>query len=453
VGFSSRGWSRGRIGSFEELSDRVLAARAGSGDESALAALYERYVCDLSDFALWIVRDRDVAADVIVRTFARVWDRLRLGVRVDFVRAWVYTIARDEALESGALRSSDTSGVGPFIVIDASRVSDDSNDHDLVRLVCASAGRLSASDYSLLDLHVRRDLSASELALALGLERVGVGLRLSQLRASLDAPVTSNLLARCGRGGCRALDALLGATDTSVASDVERAIRRHLRGCAICEGCLRRFAAPAEIFARLATVPPSDHFRATTWERVSRHVAARRGDEAFAGAGRTPREWYRHRPGAVALGAAATTLGVAIVATSLATANKRNPGNGGRGRASAEIASVPSRAAFLPPLPTATPSSREPADGATATPAGVRTFAWAPVPGAVGYELVLLKGDDQIFSARTREATLTLPTTWRYQGKPQHVERGTYKWIVWPVMEGSDARAGKATVAARLVID
>lgn len=446
-----------RIGSFEQPSDRVLAARAGSGDESALAALYERYVDDLSDLTLWIVRDRDLAADVILRTFARVWDRLCVGVRVDFVRAWVYTIARDEAIESLARRAPGEGGDVPFTVIDATRASDVSNDCDLVRLVCASAQRLGASDSSLLDLHLRRGLSASELARALGLERVGVALRLSQLEASLEAPVASNLLAGFGREDCEALHSLIGArcsaTDIGVDTNVEKAILRHLRGCAICEGRLRHFAAPVEIFAGLATLPPSGHFRTTTWERVAAHVAGLRIEEERAGAGqsRSPfREWYRRRPGVVVLGAA-TTLGVAIVASSLAAA-QRNPDDGGT-RPPAKVAPVPSVGAFLPPVQRATPFSGGPVAGATATPSGARTFAWAPVPRAAGYELVLLKGDEQIFSGRTRDVSLTLPTSWRYQGNLHRVERGTYRWIVWPIIEGSGARAGTATVAATLVVD
>jgi hypothetical protein len=83
----------------------------------------------------------------------------------------------------------------------------------------------------------------------------------------------------------------------------------------------------------------------------------------------------------------------------------------------------------------------------------VRTFAWAAAHGAVGYEFVLLKDDDPIFSARTSEATLELPSTWRFHGKPQRVVPGMYRWIVWPIIGSSGERASMATVAATLVVD
>ena len=95
----------------------------------------------------------------------------------------------------------------------------------------------------------------------------------------------------------------------------------------------------------------------------------------------------------------------------------------------------------------------KPADGSKATPGTVRTFAWAAAHGAVGYEFVLLKDDDPIFSARTSEATLELPSTWRFHGKPQRVVPGMYRWIVWPIIGSSGERASMATVAATLVVD
>jgi DNA-directed RNA polymerase specialized sigma24 family protein len=460
VGFTSRNRPSGRIRRFEESSDRVLASRSGAGDEGALAALYERYVCDLSDFVHSVVRDWEIAADAVPRTFVRVWDGLRLGVRVDFVRAWLFSTARDEALESLRQGHAGSRAVGRSTVIEATRAAGDGHDQDLVQLVHASAARLSSSDYSLLDLHLRRDLSASELGLALGLDRIGIGLRLSQLEARLAAPVTAGLLARYGRGGCGGLDAELRDAKEADLGGAEWAARRHLRGCAVCREWLRNFAAPAEVFAGLAAVPPSEHFRATSWERVSGHLAASGREGAVATPRRTmgfPRQRHGRASPGRALGAAATTLGVVIAAAALA-AHERGRGDGDGAQAVAkaptQVTSVPSPGAFLPPDPTAaSPSSLQPADGSKATPGTVRTFAWAAARGAVGYEFVLLKEDDPIFSARTSDTTLELPSTWRYRGKPQRVVPGMYRWIVWPIVGSSGERAGIATVAATLIVD
>ena len=456
MGFTSRNRPSGRIRRFEELSDRVCLP-IGKRDELALAALYERYVCDLSDLVLSVVRDPEIAADVVPRTFMRVWDRLRLGVRVDFVRAWLFATARDEALESLRHEHPGGSAVDQFTFIDATCASGNGHDQDLVQLVRASAERLSPSDYSLLDLHLRRGLSPSELALALGLERIGMGLRLSQLEAKLEAPVTAGLLTRCGRGGCRGLDAVLRDPWDADLAAVERAARRHLRGCVVCQEWLRTFARPAEVFAGLAAVPPSEHFRATSWERVSRHLAASRGEDAVATPRRTmgvPRRPHVRASRGLALGAAATTLGVLIVAAALA-AHERGWGDGSQATAEAptQVTPVPSRGASPPDPTAASPSSLKPADGSKATPGTVRTFAWAAAHGAVGYEFVLLKDDDPIFSARTSEATLELPSTWRFQGKPHRVVPGMYRWIVWPIIGSSGERASMATVAATLVVD
>jgi hypothetical protein len=81
-----------------------------------------------------------------------------------------------------------------------------------------------------------------------------------------------------------------------------------------------------------------------------------------------------------------------------------------------------------------------------------RTFSWPPVRDAVAYDFILLRGQDQLYVKRVRNARLTLAASWRYGGKLRNLHPGVYRWIVLPVRGSPKGKAGEAVVAARLVV-
>ena len=62
-------------GRVEHLSDHGLLALVGRGDREAFARLYDMYGGAAYSLALRIVRDRDLAADVVQNVFLAVWTR------------------------------------------------------------------------------------------------------------------------------------------------------------------------------------------------------------------------------------------------------------------------------------------------------------------------------------------------------------------------------------------
>ena len=88
----------------QEVADRELIARAGHGNRDAFGALYERHFHGLYDFALRIVRDADLAADVVQSTFVKAWDAALQQKGVESVKAWLYTIAHNLAIDELRLR-------------------------------------------------------------------------------------------------------------------------------------------------------------------------------------------------------------------------------------------------------------------------------------------------------------------------------------------------------------
>ena len=82
-----------------ERSDDQLGALVAQGDEQAFAELYQRYFRGLYDFTLRTLRDRDATTDVVQTTFVKAWTALRSPKGVENVKAWLYAVARNLAID------------------------------------------------------------------------------------------------------------------------------------------------------------------------------------------------------------------------------------------------------------------------------------------------------------------------------------------------------------------
>jgi RNA polymerase sigma factor (sigma-70 family) len=307
----------------QEVADRELIAKAGQGDRAAFEALYERHFRGLYDFALRIVRDADLAADVVQSTFVKAWDAAQKQKGVENVKAWLYTVAHNLAIDELRMRKRfvgpregqppDEEGF-PFAIPDPSRLADPEavvQDRELVALVWDSAAALNPQEYALLDLHLRRGLDADELAEHLNLGKGAVYTRLSRLRGSLEEAVTTTLLMRRGRRECAELDTLLAKLRATEATQpVRRAIKEHLEECEVCQESKRRFVSPAEIFAGISLVPVSLELMEDVWARIAAEVGLVAG--AVAGA-------HAAAPGDSGASASSTTAAKGVAVSALAT--------------------------------------------------------------------------------------------------------------------------------------
>ncbi|RZL68446.1 MAG: sigma-70 family RNA polymerase sigma factor [Variovorax sp.] len=84
-----------------DLFDYESALEAcASGDRSALKSLYEREARTLLGVAQKILRDRDMAHDVLQEGFLQVWQRASTYQRaLGSGRGWLYTVVRHRALD------------------------------------------------------------------------------------------------------------------------------------------------------------------------------------------------------------------------------------------------------------------------------------------------------------------------------------------------------------------
>ena len=91
--------SRPEEGLADVETDRLLVGRVVRGDETALAALYERWVDRVYSIATHVLGASEQSDDVVERTFSQIWkDAARYDAERGSVAAWVVTIARSHAL-------------------------------------------------------------------------------------------------------------------------------------------------------------------------------------------------------------------------------------------------------------------------------------------------------------------------------------------------------------------
>lgn len=269
------------MSSTEQVPDAELARDVAAGDEAALAELYDRYSTRLFDFAKRTVRDADASADVVQATFLKAWGSLQRRDPPEHVRPWLFTIARNEAIDEIRRRRRISSlvpgeGDAPYDRIDESRYQDPEGafrDAEMAELVWAAAKALKSKDYALLDMHLRQDLSAEEIAGELGVATQNVYKKLSRLRAAVEEAVADELLRR-RRGECTDLDEVVRRIgNEGLTPRARRAISKHTRSCETCQERRRRLTAPAAIFAALAPIPLDAALQDQIFDGVSRRLA------------------------------------------------------------------------------------------------------------------------------------------------------------------------------------
>jgi len=230
------------------------------------------------------LRQEEAAGDVVQNTFMKAWDALQKKKIPGNVKAWLYAVARNNAIDEirhrkRTVQISETTERGSpaaLAVAEASEVADPEillQSKELVDLVWESAAGLTAAEYALLDLHLRRGFNAEELAASLRLSKGAVYTKLSRLKDSLEESVLSNLLMRQGRRHCSELNELLGRLQASrLTPAVRKAIRDHLRECPRCQESKRRYLSPAELFSALVIVPAPPGMQESIWKKVSAHI-------------------------------------------------------------------------------------------------------------------------------------------------------------------------------------
>jgi len=217
------------------------------------------------DYVLRVVGERELAAEVVRSTFAKV--QREFAEQGSDVAPWLFATARSavlDALRYRRDRNGDVREALKFTGVDGDRVPDANVvfDRELVELVWDTAAALPRDEYSLLALHVRHDLAVDAIAEQLGLNGTAAT-RLTRSRETFDEAVLCDLVARRGRHNCAELD-------IHVRQDDRRAVTQHIQRCAQCQQSSRAFVSPTEVLGSLARMAPAKSLRREVFRRARR---------------------------------------------------------------------------------------------------------------------------------------------------------------------------------------
>jgi len=165
----------------DDAEDAALVAAMAKGDQSALAAIYERHSGVLLAIALKIVRERREAEDLLHDVLLEAWRAAKdFDPKRGRVRTWLAIRMRSRALDlqKSARVSRNAGDAGLDVVVDNSERA--SPDHTRVRTAVEG---LSADQKRVVELAYFEGLSCSEIA-----ERISIpiGTVKSRLAAGLQ---------------------------------------------------------------------------------------------------------------------------------------------------------------------------------------------------------------------------------------------------------------------------
>jgi RNA polymerase sigma factor (sigma-70 family) len=254
-------------------TDAELVRASLAGDRAAFAQMYDRYADRLYDFCVWMLRDRDGAADCVQDAFCVAATRLSQLREPDKLRPWLYSIARHEALRALSERRRESpSDAVPDEMSDEPGPETLAARTELADLISEAAGGLSDRDRTVLELSYRHGLDAPELAEALGVSHTNANTMLVRLRDTVERSLGALLVARRVRNNpeeCSELAAMLHGWDGHFTVLMRKRVARHIESCPNCDAKRHRMVSPTALLGGTpALIPAPEGLRELTLDKV-----------------------------------------------------------------------------------------------------------------------------------------------------------------------------------------
>lgn len=189
------------------------------------------------------------------------------------LRAWLFAIARHEAMRRARARSRTvpTEDAGRARPSPSPGPQDVVTAEDTTAVVWEAAGGLSARDRVVLDLHLRQGLEGQDLAGAVGTSRRHAYVLTNRLRKQIEQSVGALLVARLGRSDCDDLGRVLAEWDGRFSPLWRKRVARHVDTCEVCSRTRRVLTSPEAVASAMPNVPAPEALREETLDLI-RHA-------------------------------------------------------------------------------------------------------------------------------------------------------------------------------------
>lgn len=152
-------------------------------------ALVRALHADVFRYAVWLIKDRTIAEDVVQETFLRAWKSLDSLEDEAAAKSWLITILRRENARRFERKQFDLVDIDDFSVIDPTATSDGNAENNDLRRAIAS---LSEEYREPLVLQVLMGFSGDEIAQQLKLNKNTVMTRLFRARSQVKEIMTKD---------------------------------------------------------------------------------------------------------------------------------------------------------------------------------------------------------------------------------------------------------------------
>jgi RNA polymerase sigma factor (sigma-70 family) len=231
------------------MRDAEVVASVVADDPAGLAEAYDRYADPLYAYCWFMLDDSADAADAVVDTFLIAVSRLDRLVNPEYLRPWLYAVARNECLRQLRARQAVSAHDGAVNATAATvDITEGAERAELRMLVRSAVGGLSPSEREIIELHLGHGLEPAEIALVLGVSRNHAHSLLSRAGDQLQACLGVLLIGRAGRDDCDELNAMRWGWDGRLTVRLRKRVHRHIAQCATC-------ASRRDVELRRATLP------------------------------------------------------------------------------------------------------------------------------------------------------------------------------------------------------
>jgi RNA polymerase sigma factor (sigma-70 family) len=218
-----------------DVDDRRLAEALRTGNPSALTEIYDAYAPQLYEYCHGLLRDQAEAAGALRDSLIAAQEHIGKLREPERFRSWLYALVRNTCLR----RREDPDQPAPSARQEAPEIEEPAlSEQDRAKLeeqrllVHSALAGLTGRQREAVDLSVRHELDADDIAGIFAISTAQSTRLLGEARADLSKAIGAAIIGRTGQDDCPSLTALVH--DWPLTPDVSRKLVRHVEACPTC---------------------------------------------------------------------------------------------------------------------------------------------------------------------------------------------------------------------------